>query len=138
MKKDIGSRNDIEQLVVAFYQTVVADNMLGPIFNDIAHTNWEAHIPVMINFWENAVFYNGTYTGNPMETHRHLHRMFPLSEEHFNRWLSLFSNTVDTLFEGANADSIKQKALSISTVMKMKLLQEGRFQVPGNGESASL
>lgn len=135
MKKDIGSRDDIEQLVVEFYQTVVADDMLGPIFNDIAHTNWDDHIPVMVNFWENAVFYTGSYTGNPMQTHRHLHRMFPLNEEHFNRWLSLFSNTVDKLFEGANADSIKQKALSISTVMKMKLLQEGRFQVQDGSDT---
>jgi hemoglobin len=131
MKNDISSRNDIEQLVIQFYEAVRADDMLGPIFSDIAHTNWDTHIPIMVNFWENAIFYNGAYTGNPMETHRHLHRIFPLNEEHFNRWLSFFTNMVDTLFEGEHANAIKQKAFSISTVMKMKLIEKQKQESEG-------
>ncbi len=43
--------------------------------------------------------------------------------EHFQRWILLFNETVDELFKGEKAELIKQRALSISTVMQIKILQ---------------
>ena len=124
MKKDIETRNDIECLVNCFYEKVKADDVIGYIFNHIAHVNWEKHIPIMYDFWENALFYTGSYTGNPMELHKHLHRLMPLTREHFAQWNKLFTATVDELFEGEKAHLAKQRAISISTVMQIKILDE--------------
>jgi len=124
MKKDILNREDIEILVNAFYEKIKRDDVIGFIFSEISHVNWEKHLPVMYNFFENMLFYTGSYTGNPMELHKHVNRMFPLTATHFERWNLLFSTTVDELFAGQTAELVKQRAKSISTVMQIKILPE--------------
>lgn len=124
MKKDIENRADIELLINGFYDKVKSDPVIGYIFNDVVKVNWEKHLPTMYNFWENTIFYTGNYEGNPMELHKHIDRLTPLNVEHFARWNKLFVQTVDEIFEGVNADLAKQRALSISTVMQMKILHK--------------
>ncbi len=118
MKKDITSRNNIETLVNCFYDKVKADDIIGPIFSNI---NWERHLPIMYQFWENAIFYSGGYNGNPLKTHQNLHKIFPLNQHHFEVWIQLFTSTVDELFSGEKAELAKQRAISIATVMQIKI-----------------
>ena len=121
-KRDIKTRADIEIMVRAFYDKVKPDPLIGPVFTSVFNVNWERHLPVMFDFWENALFFTGSYIGNPMESHKRVHKIFPLTEDHFNRWVALFMQTVDELFEGDKALLAKQRALSIATVMKIKIL----------------
>ncbi|MCC6288946.1 MAG: group III truncated hemoglobin [Chitinophagaceae bacterium] len=123
MKKDLKNREDIELLVTRFYDKVRLDDTIGYIFNDIAKVNWEKHLPVMFDFWENILFFTGAYTGNPMQIHQHLNRMVPLTKPHFKRWEALFLQTIDELFEGEKATLARQRALSISTVMQIKIIE---------------
>lgn len=123
MKNDIKSRNDINQLIDIFYDTIKKDEILGYIFDDIAKVNWVKHLPIMYDFWENTLFYTGSYSGNPVQNHRALNQKFALSKLHFDRWLKLFNETVDRLFEGEKAELAKQRALSIATVLQIKIAQ---------------
>ena len=124
MKKDIENRKDIQLLVNSFYEKVKADPMIGFIFNDIVKVNWERHLPVMYDFWENSLFFTGNYSGNPLDTHKRLNNLIPLNAKYFDQWNKLFCLIVDELFEGAKATLAKQRAYSISTVMKIKILEE--------------
>lgn len=124
MKKDITSRKDIELLVNEFYKKVKDDELIGFIFTDVAKVNWEKHLAVMYDFFENMLFYTGPYTGNPMELHKHVNKLYPLTEVHFKRWNQLFGKTVDELFKGEIANLVKTRALSISAVMQMKIADE--------------
>jgi len=124
MKSDIVSRKDIETMVRTFYEKVKQDAVIGPIFNDVAKVNWEKHLPVMYDFWENTILFTGGYSGNPMKPHQELHRIFPLEEKHFTRWLELFKSTVDELFSGEKAELAKQRAMSIATIMQVKFRQQ--------------
>ena len=121
MKKDITSRQDIELLVNEFYSRVKQDPVIGFVFTDIAQVNWEKHLPVMYDFFENMLFYTGSYTGNPMELHKHINRILPLNETHFKQWEYLFCKVVDELFEGPTAELVKQRAKSISAIMQIKI-----------------
>jgi hemoglobin len=121
MKPDIQNRTDIEQLINAFYTKVKADDLIGFYFTDVVHVNWEKHLPVMYNFWENIVFHTSSYEGNPMIKHQELNAKSPMNMEHFQRWTKLFNQTVDELFAGEKAEFIKQRAMGISTVMQIKL-----------------
>lgn len=121
MKKDIQTRADIELLVNRFYDQVRTDPVIGYIFTDIVKVNWKAHLPVMYSFWENTILFTGGYAGNPMEVHKRINEMVPLKAGHFNRWTTLFSDTVDELFEGKKALLAKQRALSIAVVMQVKI-----------------
>jgi len=123
MKTDIQSREDIELLVKSFYDKVVKDDVIGYVFTDAIKVRWERHLPVMYDFWENTLFFTGTYDGNPMFIHKNIHRHTPLNTQHFERWVKLFTETVDLLFEGNKAELAKQRAISIATVMQLKILQ---------------
>lgn len=123
MKKDIENRKDIEVLVNTFYVKVIADDVIGFIFNDIVKINWKTHLPIMYDFWDNALFFTGSYTGNPMNLHKHLHHIRPLDSKHFTQWVHLFTETVDELFEGEKATLAKQRANSIASIMEIKILQ---------------
>lgn len=51
-KPDIALLADIVRLVDAFYERVRADEILGPIFDEVAHTDWDQHLPKMYAFWQ--------------------------------------------------------------------------------------
>jgi hemoglobin len=121
VKTDILTRVDIERMVNCFYDKVKTDPSIGYIFNDLVKVNWDKHLPVMYDFWESVIFFTGTYSGNPMVTHRKLHQVANLTPEHFKAWLSLFTSTIDELFEGEKAELAKQRAFSIATVMQLKM-----------------
>ena len=122
MKKDIVSRKDIELLVNKFYERVKADPLIGPVFTEIARVNWEKHLPLMCDFWENAILFTGSYQGNPMDLHKHLHKAMPLLQEHFQQWNHLFITTVDDLFSGEKALLAKQRALKISAILQAEII----------------
>ena len=119
--KDIENRADIELLINSFYDKVRADDVIGYIFSDVAKVDWPNHMPIMYNFWEGIIFYTGNYTGNPMAVHKNLHKQEALTPEHFARWMQLFVATVDELFAGDKAELAKQRAMSISTTIQIKL-----------------
>jgi hemoglobin len=127
MKTDIENRKDIQLLINSFYDKVKADPVIGFIFNDIMRVNWERHLPAMYDFWENTLFFAGGYVGNPMEIHRRLNKVIPLTAEHFQQWTLLFTSTVDELFSGEKATLAKQRAISIARVMQLKIVG-----LPGN------
>jgi hemoglobin len=121
MKHDIEDRIDVELFVNLFYDKVKLDPVIGFIFNNVAKVNWTNHLPVMYDFWENIIFLTGKYSGNPMSAHLHLNGKVPLAKDHFKRWLELFTQTIDELFEGKKAELTKEKAASIATIMETKI-----------------
>lgn len=122
MKTDILNRADIETLVDSFYAKVMEDDTIGFIFNDIAKVDWSSHLPVMYNFWDNTLFYSGNYTGNIMNAHRNLNHKLTLKKEYFDHWTDLFVRTINEHFEGEMAERAKQRALSIATVLQIKII----------------
>ncbi|MGV3460425.1 MAG: group III truncated hemoglobin [Flavobacterium sp.] len=120
-KQDIQTPSDINTLMRSFYNTLLKDEAMAHIFNEIAHIDLEAHLPHIVSFWEGVVFNTGDYRNNVMQLHLNLNDMVPLSKERFNTWLTAFNLTVDDLFSGPNAEKIKTRALSIATVMQVKM-----------------
>lgn len=117
MKEDIRDEQDIKLLVDAFYARVNEDDLLGPVFNDFAQVDWEHHLPIMYNFWSSVLLGTMAYKGQPFPKHMRL----PIDRQHFTRWVKLFTETADTLFEGEKTQELKQKAASIAQVFQMKM-----------------
>lgn len=117
IKKDIATEEDVKLLVDSFYERVNKDNMLSPIFNDFAKINWEHHMPQMYAFWGSLLLGTANYKGRPFPKHMPL----PIDTTHFERWLTLFITTVDTLFEGPVAEDAKWRAFNIAGTFQYKL-----------------
>jgi len=109
--------------VDSFYKRVLQDEVIGFMFTDIAKINMTKHMPKMYDFWETTLFHKAIYKGNPMTVHLHLNTKEALKKQHFDRWLLLFNETVNKLFVGNKAELAKTRALSIATIMQVKIHQ---------------
>lgn len=126
MKKEIEDKEDIKLLVDGFYKKVIADKTIAHFFNDTIKVNWEAHIPVMYNFWDTLLFGTMSYKGNPMIKHLELNRKEKLDKEDFKQWIRLWEQTIDELFTGEKAELAKRKAQDISALMIYKIQADNK------------
>lgn len=105
-------------MVNGFYAKVQRDEVLSPVFAaKIPAEAWPAHLQRLYAFWNAILFSERGFDGNPMQKHLQL----PVGEEHFDRWLALFDQTVDENFYGPKADEAKQRAASIAAIMRFKI-----------------
>jgi hemoglobin len=123
---DIADQRDVARLVNLFYDRVRADDLLGPIFDDVARVDWATHLPRMYDFWESVLFARASFKGDPLFVHRELARRTPLTARGFDRWLELFHATVDDLFEGTVADHAKQSAARIAMTLQNNIAADHR------------
>ena len=78
-----------------FYRRVFTDELLGPVFVDVARVDLAVHLPVMCDFWQTVLLHAGLYRRNALRPHVDLTARIELSPAHFTRWLSLWTATVD-------------------------------------------
>jgi hemoglobin len=116
-KKDIEGPEDIRTFVDAFYLRVREDDLLGPIFNDVAKVDWEKHLPLLYKFWGTLLFRTAEYKGNPFSKHL----LLPVDPSHFQRWVALFISTIDSLFAGKKAEEAKGYARSIADTFQNRM-----------------
>jgi hemoglobin len=131
---DIESTADCVRLVRAFYGKAMADERIGWIFTDVAHLDLEEHIPVIASFWATNLLGAKSYSGGAFGPHARLHEKVAggLRKEHFERWLVLWCQTVDELFDGPLAAAAKVHALRVGNAFY------GRLQMqPVSGEAAA-
>ncbi len=127
MKKDLENRNDIVQLIDAFYQKATKDEIIGRFFTEVIQLSWEKHLPIMYNFWESVLFGTGSYRGNPILRHIELHQKSALQTIHFEQWQQLFFATLNEHFEGTKTEEAKQKVVMMAKLMQYKIEQsEGK------------
>lgn len=128
MKKDIESREELEEFLRAFYKKAFADELIGHFFTEVIPLDLNIHIPVIANFWESIVFNKPSYRKNVMEVHQHIHHLSKIQKHHLDRWVKLFTETLDDIFEGPKAELMKQRARSIATLMDIKLNHPGIYK----------
>src|SRR5690554_2396183 len=116
-KADIIQLDDIKLLVDTFYSKVQQDDLIGPIFNEVIKNNWPTQLGKMYRFWQTVLLNEHTYHGTPFMPHINL----PISRPHFERWMGMFNETVDELFEGEVADEAKWRADKMAQMFMHKL-----------------
>ena len=121
MKEDIRNRKDISVFVIRQYEKMLEDELMRPIFMDVAKIHLAEHFPILYDFWENVLFHAGTYKRNTMQIHLELHQLYRLKPIHFERWLQYFFEAIDENFEGPKADEAKHKGRTIAKIMQLKI-----------------
>ena len=115
--KDIITSEDIKTLVDAFYEKVRRDELLSPIFNNRIQNRWPQHLEKMYSFWQTVLLDERTYLGSPFTPHAQL----PIDHSHFQRWMKLFIETADTLFDGKKAEEAKWRAGKMAELFESKI-----------------
>lgn len=117
MKHDISSMDDIQLLVDNFYVKVRNDDLLKDIFNNKIGDRWPEHLEKMYRFWQTVLLEEHTYHGSPFVPHAKL----PVDLSHFQRWVKLFSETVDEFFEGEKATRAKWQGERMAEMFRYKI-----------------
>ena len=120
MKRDIENRADIDHLMREFYAAAMADETIGYLFTEVAELDLDEHLPVIGDFWETILFQTGAYSKygrTPLMVHGDLNSKSPLLFHHFERWLEIFAETVDSNFAGERAAFAKMRATAIANRM---------------------
>ena len=119
--KDIETQDDLYFLVDHFYQKLLSDSSISYLFTDVVKIKLEEHLPILVTFWSQAIFDTGCYFNNLTKIHLDINEKEKLTPELFIIWLNYFNATVDENFIGNNAEKIKTQALSLATIMQIKI-----------------
>jgi len=109
----------IHDVVHGFYDAIRRDDLVGPIFNRIIPAGeWPHHLAKMCDFWSATLLRTGRYDGRPLPPHLAIPE---LGEEHFRRWLTLFSATVARICPPEVAGLFMDRALRIAHSFRLAL-----------------
>ena len=121
---DIQNQDDLYLLVDEFYKKLLTDPEISYIFTDVVKIKILEHLPILVMFWSQAILGTGGYTNNLTKIHLDINTKEHLTPELFKIWLHHFYTTVDENFKGEKAEQIKTQALSIATIMQIKIKQQ--------------
>jgi hemoglobin len=122
-KRDLGTRRQIHDLVVRFYREIVFDELLGPVFEEVAEVDWSAHIPKLIDYWCRVLLGEPGYDGYILHAHQAVHEIESFRPELFDRWYLLFVETIDADWRGPIAERAKAHAARMAGVLSGRLLK---------------
>ncbi len=120
--RDLDSVEEITEMVRRFYQDVVQDDLLGPVFDDVARVDWSEHLPKLVAFWSRALLGIEGYVGNPFRAHAAVHAAAPFTPDHFERWLELFHDTLELGWTGPNVERALTLAHRVADVHRHQLI----------------
>jgi hemoglobin len=92
--QDIQDLNDIKKMVDTFYSNVRQDATIGPVFNEKIGERWPEHLEKMYRFWQTILL---------------------------DRWMAIFTTTIDSLFAGPLADEAKLRAKNMAEMFNYKI-----------------
>ena len=122
--QDITQRKDLELLVAEFYKKVLADDEIAPVFTGKIKIDWESHLPIICDFWENLLWGGDKYQANLMQKHLDLNKHIPFTHLHLERWLLHWNATLTENFEGINANQVSERASIIGRLILFKINQK--------------
>jgi hemoglobin len=120
--RDLDSRDQIAEMVRRFYADVAQDDLLRPMFEDVARVDWAEHLPKLTAFWCRALLDEPGYGGNPFGAHALVHARRSFTVEHFRQWLALFHDTVELGWTGPNAERALALAHNVAAVHGRQLI----------------
>jgi hemoglobin len=120
--RDLDDPVEIAEMVRRFYADVAQDDLLGPMFTDVARVDWSEHLPKLTAFWCRVLLSQPGYDGNPYQAHLRVHARRPFTRAHFERWLDLFHETIEMGWDGPKAEQAKALARKVALVHSKQII----------------
>lgn len=114
----------VKDLVHNFYDDILEDVLLGPIFVQAIGPQWDAHLERMVSFWSTVMLGTHSFRGNVFGKHMALKGQHPIQAHHFYRWLTLWHHQTSALFEPEVARDFQRTAQGIARNLFYGLLGE--------------
>jgi hemoglobin len=120
-RPDLANRTQIHHAVTAFYREIVFDEVLEPMFSEVAEVDWTVHIPVLIDYWCQILLGAPGARTSTAAVHRHLHGRRAIEPIHCDRWYSLWVTTLDDGWAGPRTQRAKDHAAVLMAGMARRI-----------------
>lgn len=120
-RRDLDDRAQVHDLVVGFYRELVFDDLLAPVFDEVAEVDWTLHIPRLVDYWCRVLLNEPGYDGFLLGAHRKVHEREAFRPEHFARWYALWVESIDVRWEGRVAERAKRHAGKVARILSRQL-----------------
>jgi hemoglobin len=106
----------IREMVDKFYARVREDAVLSLVFENLLAGKWETHMPRMYAFWTKILLGTGDFQANVFGKHM---AIAGIEREHFVRWLGLFKQTLEEVYEPEGAQLVMEVAERIAASLQL-------------------
>ena len=120
---DLDCREQIDAMVHGFYQRLLNDPVMAPVFLDVAKVDLGKHLPVICQYWHKMLLGDREYQRHMMAKHRALDDQVRLTGEHHERWLGHFMANLNGRYAGPNTDRARRLAATIMDNLYHQLSQ---------------
>jgi hemoglobin len=105
---------------------VRADPLIGPVFEQAINA-WPEHLVKLQSFWSSVMLTSGRYKGRPLPAHiKHADK---IDARAFQRWLALWTESTDALFDPESAAALQDKASRIAESLALGIQFSQRPQM---------
>lgn len=127
MTQDLDTPDAIHTFIHRFYDKVLADEQLAPIFLKIANIDLDHHLDIIESFWRKLLLGEKDYDRHMMNIHRAVHQRHGFTPADFDRWLGYFEATLAEGYRGPYTDRARYLAHSIAAHLQEALLAPDNF-----------
>lgn len=110
---DLDCREMIDAMVHGFYQRLLNDPVMAPVFFEVAGIDLNRHLPIICQYWHKMLLGDSGYQRHMMAKHRALDDKLRLTGEHHERWLGHFMANLDGRYAGPFTDRARRLAARI-------------------------
>lgn len=129
VKADLDTAKNIHLFIDLFYQQVLQDALLAPIFLDVAKINLAQHKQHIYAYWQKLLLKDPSYQRNTMDIHRQLNGKQRLQPQAYKQWLTLFKQAALENFAGDYTNKAVKIAENIAANMEDRLYHERQPQM---------
>ena len=126
-QRDLDSPAAISDFVDSFYNQLLSDQELAPLFLDAAGIDIVQHLPRIKAFWRKMLLGEIGYNRHMMNIHRHVHQQRAFTVENFQSWLGYFESVLDESYAGPCTERARHVARAIATNLQEALLNPADF-----------
>lgn len=117
---DLDTPEHIHAFITAFYERLLADPRIAPVFLEVAGIDIRRHLPLICAYWEKLLLGGDAYRRHTMNIHRAVHARRPLTPADFGIWLGHFRAALEG-FSGPQAARARGIAERIALNMQAQL-----------------
>lgn len=99
--------------MVDFYREVIFDDLLGPVFDEVAEVDWSIHIPKLVDYWSRIILDEPGPPTSIIGVHRSLHQLEPMGPAHCDRWWDLWCTSIESRWAGPGADTARRHGAAL-------------------------
>lgn len=110
-------------MVDGFYERLLRDPALAPLFLDVAVIRIHEHLPRIKAYWCKMLLGERGYQRHMMQKHRAVNGCQRFTAIHYERWLALFEENLDEGFCGPLCERARGLARRVAGNMRRNLAQ---------------